>query len=186
MDTSKRCRYPGSGQVYFCQRFQNISPSFLQNWKMDSVPEVRIAGAVEKFIRVGSMARLDCTVISTTRLPDYIFWYHFGARLLENDHPRAKIIVTKRGGEGSEMNITSSLIIHNAKVSDEGNYTCLPSNLHSVTAILHVLDDEHPAAMQTGAAMLTRPPRYGTFLSVLLIFFLIHPFDNSPFNMHLP
>ncbi|XP_068201174.1 uncharacterized protein [Palaemon carinicauda] len=151
------------------------------------VPQVEVIGDVDKYVRKGSTARLECTVSSTVQLPDYIFWYHAGERLLEYDHPRAKISVSRRGGQGSEMSITSTLVITKAQPSDDGNYTCLPSNLHSASTILHVLNDEHPAAMQTGAAMLTDPPSvWGIILIVLLAFIFVHGQQNIAVSSYVP
>ncbi|XP_068201186.1 leucine-rich repeats and immunoglobulin-like domains protein 2 [Palaemon carinicauda] len=148
------------------------------------VPQVEIVGEVDKYIRKGSTTRLECKVSSTVQLPDYIFWYHSGERLLEYDNPRVKFSVSRRGGQGSEMSITSLLIISNTQPADEGNYTCLPSNLHSATNNLHVLNvsDEHPAAMQTGAAMLTDPPStWGMMMVVLIAFIFVQVHHN--FNL---
>ncbi|XP_064101242.1 hemicentin-2-like [Macrobrachium nipponense] len=146
------------------------------------VPQVEIVGEVDKYVRKGSTTRLECTVSSTVQLPDYIFWYHSGERLLEYDNPRVKFSVSRRGGQGSEMSITSLLIISNTQPEDEGNYTCLPSNLHSATTNLHVLNDEHPAAMQTGAAMLTDPPStWGMMMVVLIAFIFVQAHQN--FNL---
>ncbi|XP_066983170.1 transmembrane and immunoglobulin domain-containing protein 1-like [Macrobrachium rosenbergii] len=151
------------------------------------VPQVEVIGDVDKYVRKGSTARLECTVSSTVQLPDYIFWYHSGERLLEYDHPRAKISVSRRGGQGSEMSITSTLVITKARPSDDGNYTCLPSNLHSASTILHVLNDEHPAAMQTGAAMLTNPPSvWGIILIVLLAFIFVQGQQNVVLSSYVP
>ncbi|XP_042865825.1 fibroblast growth factor receptor-like 1 [Penaeus japonicus] len=163
--------------TYECQISTEPKMSMLVHLNV-IVPQVEITGAVDKYVRSGSTARLECKVSSTVQLPDYIFWYHSGSRLLEYDHPRVKITVARRGGQGSEMSITSTLVLTDARPSDAGNYTCLPSNLHNATTILHVLNDEHPAAMQTGAAMLTDPPNIWGILLVValaLLFVQAHP-----------
>lgn len=163
--------------TYECQISTEPKMSMLVHLNV-IVPQVEITGAVDKYVRRGSTARLECKVSSTVQLPDYIFWYHSGSRLLEYDHPRVKITVARRGGQGSEMSITSTLVLTDARLSDAGNYTCLPSNLHNATTVLHVLNDEHPAAMQTGAAMLTDPPNIWGILLVValaLLFVQAHP-----------
>ncbi|KAK4294305.1 hypothetical protein Pmani_033058 [Petrolisthes manimaculis] len=114
------------------------------------VPQVEVVGAEDKYVQLGSTARLQCKVSSMVQLPDYIFWYHREYRLLDMDHGRINISQARRGGEGSEMSVTSTLTITDARVTDGGNYTCLPSNLHPATARLHVITDEHPEAMHTG------------------------------------
>ncbi|XP_076057074.1 limbic system-associated membrane protein-like [Oratosquilla oratoria] len=114
------------------------------------VPVVQIVGGEEKFVRRGSTAKLECQVSSTNQLPDFIFWYHGDRRVLQAEHPRLSIREWRRGGEGSEMSMTSMVTISRVRPDDAGNYTCSPSNLHSFTTSLHVLKDEHPAAVQSG------------------------------------
>ncbi|KAK3856307.1 hypothetical protein Pcinc_037363 [Petrolisthes cinctipes] len=82
-------------------------------------------GSRGKYVQLGSKARLQCTVSSTVQLPDYIFWYHRDHRLLDFHQPRLNISLARRGGQGSEMSVTSTLTITNARVADGGNYTCL-------------------------------------------------------------
>ncbi|CAM1311224.1 Uncharacterised protein r2_g2160 [Pycnogonum litorale] len=42
----------------------------------------------------------------------------------------------------------SILTIRNSKASDSGNYTCKPSNTEKGVTRVHILNGEHPAAMQ--------------------------------------
>ncbi|XP_069180514.1 fibroblast growth factor receptor 1-like isoform X2 [Procambarus clarkii] len=160
--------------TYECQISTEPKMSMLVHLNV-IVPQVEVSGAADKYVRSGSTARLECKVSSTVQLPDYIFWYHSGERLLEYDNPRVKFTVSRRGGQGSEMSVTSTLVISNAKSADAGNYTCLPSNLHPATTLLHVLNDEHPAAMHTGRAMTTEPPpAWGVILAVVLCIVMVH------------
>lgn len=108
-----------------------------------SVPQVEVVGDTEKYVRRGSTARLECRVSSTVQLPDYIFWYHSGKRLLEHENARLAISATRAGDDinkSGEMSVTSVLVILHARLIDAGNYTCLPSNLPNSTLRLHVLD----------------------------------------------
>ncbi|XP_045619227.2 junctional adhesion molecule-like isoform X2 [Procambarus clarkii] len=160
--------------TYECQISTEPKMSMLVHLNV-IVPQVEVSGAVDKYVRSGSTARLECKVSSTVQLPDYIFWYHSGERLLEYNNPRVKFTVSRRGGQGSEMSVTSTLVISNAKSADAGNYTCLPSNLHPATTLLHVLNDEHPAAMHTGGATTTEPPpAWGVLLALLLSIVMVH------------
>ncbi|KAK4324491.1 hypothetical protein Pmani_004872 [Petrolisthes manimaculis] len=137
------------------------------------VPKVEVVGAEEKYVQLGSKARLQCTVSSTVQLPDYIFWYHRDHRLLDFHQPRLNISLARRGGQGSEMSVTSTLTITNARVADGGNYTCLPSNLHPATALLHVITDKHPEAMHTGTGRVAPPSLPAWVLLLLLLLMLL-------------
>ncbi|XP_069180524.1 inactive tyrosine-protein kinase 7-like isoform X2 [Procambarus clarkii] len=177
--------------TYECQISTEPKMSLLVHLNV-IVPQVEVSGAADKYVRSGSTARLECKVSSAVQLPDYIFWYHSGERLLEYDNPRVKFRVSRRGGQGSEMSVTSTLVISSARPSDAGNYTCLPSNLHPATTLLHVLNDEHPAAMHTGGAKTTEPPpSWGVLLVVVLSILMVHAYpltahacDGAPF--HIP
>ena len=56
---------------------------------------------------------------------------------------RVRIHSSRRGGEGSEMVVTSRLSISDVTPGDAGNYSCLPSNLHGALNVLHVVTGEH-------------------------------------------
>lgn len=110
-----------------------------------SVPQVEVVGDAEKYVRSDSTARLECRVSSTVQLPDYIFWYHSGKRLLEYQNPRMSISVSRADvNKSGQMSVTSVLVLHHATIKDAGNYTCLPSNLPNATIQLHVLDGKFP------------------------------------------
>ena len=100
-------------------------------------------GGSEKHVKIGSTARLECKVSSAVQLPDYIFWYHMGERVLEYENPRIKINVARVGEQEGEMSLTSTLLIHSAKLQDAGNYSCIPSNLDGAFATLHILDGKY-------------------------------------------
>lgn len=44
----------------------------------------------------------------------------------------------------------SVLLIQKARPSDSGNYQCNPSNARAANVTVHVLNGEHPEAMQHG------------------------------------
>lgn len=66
----------------------------------------------------------------TTSSPRFVFWYH-NDRMVNYDSEHG---VTVRTTKGKKTH--SKLSIHNAKVSDSGNYTCSPSS--SVPASIQV------------------------------------------------
>ncbi|XP_018017578.2 zwei Ig domain protein zig-8 [Hyalella azteca] len=157
--------------VYECQI--STEPKMALRFRLNViVPQVEITGEAEKYVRKGSTAKLECRVSSTVELPDYIFWYRAGQRLLEYDEPRMSISVSRASGDkdkSGEMSVTSVLVIFRAHLEDAGNYTCLPSNLPNSTIRLHVLDGEHPAAMQTGSASVLPLQPSSLLLATILV-----------------
>jgi len=89
------------------------------------------------YVKTGSTVAIRCVIKQSLEGPFYVFWYHEGDRVL--NYQLGKIdIQTKR----IEQDTVSSLVIHNARREDSGNYTCSPSNLDSASVQLHVLNGE--------------------------------------------
>ncbi|KOC69551.1 Titin [Habropoda laboriosa] len=109
------------------------------------VPKIEIIGDRDMYVKTGSTVAIRCVIKQSLEGPFYVFWYHEGDRVL--DYQLNKIdIQTKRIDDET----VSSLVIHKARREDSGNYTCSPSSLHSASVQLHVLNGEHPAAIQRG------------------------------------
>uniref|UniRef100_A0A1B6ED63 Ig-like domain-containing protein n=1 Tax=Clastoptera arizonana TaxID=38151 RepID=A0A1B6ED63_9HEMI len=110
------------------------------------VPKIEILGETDIYVKSGSTVQLKCVITQSLEEPAYIFWYHDGRRVLDYDR-RLKDIRSERVGSDTTV---GTLIIFEARRDDSGNYTCSPSNLDSASVLLHVLNGEHPAAMQRG------------------------------------
>lgn len=110
------------------------------------VPKIEILGESDVYVKTDSPVSLKCVITQSLEEPAYIFWYHDGERVLNYD-PRSLDIKMERIGTDTTV---GSLIIYQARPDDSGNYTCSPSNLDSASVLLHVLNGEHPAAMQRG------------------------------------
>ncbi|XP_045126286.1 zwei Ig domain protein zig-8-like isoform X1 [Portunus trituberculatus] len=115
-------------------------------------PRGEILGSPDLYVQKGSMINLTCVLHDLPEPPRYVRWYH------SNKHHSNKNISysSSRGGvslivEKGPTTI-SHLLITSARVEDKGVYTCAPSNLNSTSVTLHVLNGEHPAAMQTNSA----------------------------------
>ncbi|XP_043673404.1 neurotrimin-like [Vespula pensylvanica] len=109
------------------------------------VPKIEILGDRDMYVKTGSTVAIRCMIKQSLEGPFYVFWYHEGDRVL--NYQQGKIdIQTKR----IDHDTVSSLVIRNARREDSGNYTCSPSNLDSASVQLHVLNGEHPAAIQRG------------------------------------
>lgn len=103
-----------------------------------AVPKIEILGDRDMYVKTGSTVAIRCVIKQSLEGPFYVFWYHEGDRVL--NYQLNKIdIQTKR----IDLDTVSSLVIHNAKLGDSGNYTCSPSNLDSASVQLHVLNGKY-------------------------------------------
>lgn len=101
------------------------------------MPKIEILGDRDMYVKTGSTVAIRCVIKQSLEGPFYVFWYHEGDRVL--NYQLGKIdIQTKR----IDQDTVSSLVIHNARREDSGNYTCSPSNLDSASVQLHVLNGE--------------------------------------------
>ncbi|XP_060516024.1 hemicentin-2-like isoform X2 [Cylas formicarius] len=110
------------------------------------VPKIEILGESDIFVKTGSTVQLKCVITQSLEEPAYIFWYHDGNRVLKYEENAIDIKIER---EATQTTV-STLVIYNTRSEDSGNYTCSPSNLDSASVLLHVLNGEHPAAMQRG------------------------------------
>ncbi|KAF3420578.1 hypothetical protein E2986_11910 [Frieseomelitta varia] len=153
------------------------------------VPKIEIIGDRDMYVKTGSTVAIRCVIKQSLEGPFYVFWYHEGDRVL--DYQLNKIdIQTKR----IDHDTVSSLIIHKAKREDSGNYTCSPSSLDSASVQLHVLNGEHPAAIQRGissapggcptlwwlAGVVTLYSSHGSRLFVLVLLILMVLYSKNP------
>ncbi|CAG5100263.1 Similar to zig-8: Zwei Ig domain protein zig-8 (Caenorhabditis elegans) [Cotesia congregata] len=119
------------------------------------VPKIEIMGDQERHVKTGSTVTLRCVIKQSVEPPSYVFWYHGENRVLED--PRGKWSINTADKEKEKdkdkdkvVGFESILTIHDAGLEDSGNYTCSPSQLDKASIHLHVLNGEHPAAIQRG------------------------------------
>ncbi|XP_043236392.1 protein sidekick-1-like isoform X3 [Amphibalanus amphitrite] len=113
----------------------------------------KIIGASDRYVQLNSNIQLRCELRVLADPPVTLGWSK-GSAAVDVSSPRAGLsIQTERGGHGT----TSFLVIARARQRDSGTYTCQPSEGQSATVRVHVLDDDHPAAMQTAGGGRLRP-----------------------------
>ncbi|KAI9563979.1 hypothetical protein GHT06_007717 [Daphnia sinensis] len=141
---------PRDEGIYECQ--VSIHPPRIYTVRLIvAVPSVEMVddhGRVieEKIYKTGSTIELKCVVSKVPGPTANIMWRH-GLRILNYD--------TSRGGISVKTDLlpygaVSRLYIANASQRDAGNYTCNISESSWTTVVVHILNGEHPAAMQHG------------------------------------
>ncbi|KAK4885558.1 hypothetical protein RN001_001829 [Aquatica leii] len=163
-DWTLQIRYPqrrDSG-VYECQ--VGTTPPIGIPMHLSVVePVTTLLGGPEMYINKGSTMNLTCIVRHSPEPPPTISWTH-NSQEINYDSPRGGVsVITEKG------DITVSyLLVQRARSSDSGKYTCSPSNANPKTLIVHVLNGEHPAAMQHGGQLRLEYPLSAWFLSVFV------------------
>ncbi|XP_055389071.1 zwei Ig domain protein zig-8-like [Condylostylus longicornis] len=123
---------PDPRDVYSQPRFYDVKAA-----------RAKILGSTEVFVKKDSTISLGCTVNIHA---NSVLWYH-------NDH--VVDFNSIRGGisletEKTDSGTTSRLLLTRASLKDSGNYSCVPTMAIPASVQVHVLNGEHPAAMQTG------------------------------------
>ncbi|KAF0291446.1 Zwei Ig domain protein zig-8 [Amphibalanus amphitrite] len=130
---------------YFCQI--STSPPVSHQIYLNVVePQVEIVGAPELYINRGSDATLTCIIRGAHKAPENVRWTH-DSKLVQYDLSRAGVRI-RTYQEGN--NTISKFLIERAMPSDSGEYFCDPDGLQQVKVTVHILNGDHPAAMQTG------------------------------------
>ncbi|KAL0128915.1 hypothetical protein PUN28_003941 [Cardiocondyla obscurior] len=145
-DWTLRIRYPqrkDSG-IYECQ-ISTTPPIGHPVYLTIVEPVTIIVGAPDLFVNKGSTINLTCVVKFAPEPPPTMTWSH-NSEVINFDSPRGGIsLVTEKGPE-----TTSRLMIQKAVPSDSGIYRCEPSNANPSSIKVHVVNEEHPAAMHHG------------------------------------
>ncbi|XP_042881817.1 zwei Ig domain protein zig-8-like [Penaeus japonicus] len=127
-------------------------------------PRGEILGAPDLFVQKASMINLTCILHDLPEPPSYVLWYH------SNQYHSLRNISYSSSRGGISMIIEkgpttiSYLLIREARDTDSGIYTCVPSNHNATSVTLHVLNGEHPAAIHTNSSLSSSAGRQGTVL----------------------
>lgn len=108
--------------------------------------QAKILGPEEVYVKKGSTISLTCIVNAQDIAPSNVTWWHAGF-IIDFDSPRGGVSLETEKAKGGT---TSKLLITRASLNDSGNYTCVSSKAAPASVIVHVLNGEHPAAMQHG------------------------------------
>ncbi|XP_046678213.1 uncharacterized protein LOC124366048 isoform X2 [Homalodisca vitripennis] len=157
--------------TYECQ--VSTEPKISQAFKLNVVvSKAKIIGNPELYIKSGSDINLTCVVLQTPDPPSFIYWYR-GAHVVNYSQRGGISVVTEK------QTRTSRLLIARALPADSGNYTCSPSSSDSASVLVHVLNGEHPAAMQHGNSSSSAVTRLLPTLLLALCHLLQYMGDSS-------
>lgn len=143
-DWSLQIKYPqlkDSG-IYECQVSTTPPVGYTMVFSVVE-PITTIPGGPELYIDVGSTVNLTCIVKHLPDPPTSVHWTHNNEEI-NYDSPRGGVSVITEKGDIT----TSYLLIQRATIADSGTYTCLPSNANPKSVTVHILQGEHPAAVQ--------------------------------------
>lgn len=153
---------PRDSGIYECQ--VNTEPKISMAFQLSVLvtpPHAKavITGPPDLHFKVGSSIILTCIVkqpLISTKLAGQIHWYRGEGMLTPfNNHPNEVFAnLSQRIAMESQLGDTlkSRLRISNAQTLDTGNYTCSPTTASSASVMVHVINDENPAAMQKSQA----------------------------------
>ncbi|GBP83045.1 hypothetical protein EVAR_52790_1 [Eumeta japonica] len=121
--------------------------------------KAHILGPADLYVKTGSSLSLTCVLSQGPHDLGTIFWYK-GSTIIEykelednelTEEPRLKLKT-----EWTEQ-LTSKLTISPLLPMDSGNYSCVPTMAEPASVNVHVINGEHPAAMQHGNANTASP-----------------------------
>uniref|UniRef100_A0A182FS51 Ig-like domain-containing protein n=1 Tax=Anopheles albimanus TaxID=7167 RepID=A0A182FS51_ANOAL len=113
---------------------------------LSTAARAKIIGSQEVHVKKGSTISLSCVVNVHA---SSISWFH-GSSIVDFDSARGGISLETEKTEGGT---SSRLMLTRATLRDSGNYTCVPTGAISASVQVHVLNGEHPAAMQTSSGV---------------------------------
>lgn len=132
---------PSDTGVYECQI--NTEPKQMRSINLEvTSAKANIIGEADIYVKFGSTISLTCVINVHV---SQVIWYH-NMNQIDFDSTRGGISLET---EKTEYGTSSRLMLTRAKQHDNGNYTCAPLGVLADSICVHVLNGEHPAAMQT-------------------------------------
>ncbi|KAF6217230.1 hypothetical protein GE061_001584 [Apolygus lucorum] len=145
--------------IYECQVTKHPPISIILELKVVEA-RAEILGPPEKFVKLGSSVELLCEIQESPEPPEFVFWYH-NERMVNYDKNRGLNITFDLANKKSSLRIIKATRDHS------GNYSCVAGNAYPASAFVHILNEENPAAMQTGSSQREKA-RLATFLTQIL------------------
>ncbi|KAJ6649548.1 Zwei Ig domain protein zig-8 [Pseudolycoriella hygida] len=168
------------GGVYECQ--VNVEPKLSMAFRLNVVEaKATIQGPSDYYVKIGSSINLVCAVSQGPHELGSIYWYKGSLHLDPKNtrHPNEATYEQPNrvyiDNEWTDV-LRSRLRIVDAKLSDSGNYSCMPTTAEGHSVMVHVINGEHPAAMQRGCASNIEFPILVSICSLLIA--TLHSIDS--------
>ncbi|KAG7210549.1 hypothetical protein KM043_012069 [Ampulex compressa] len=131
----------------------------------------RISGPADIYVKTGSLLTLTCLMSQGPHDLGTVAWYRGSQPVVTSPRSENDIDSEPRITVETEWSdaLTSRLRITHAKPSDSGNYSCVPTVAEKASVNVHVINGEHPAAMQHGNTA-AGTPTSKTVLAMLAFF----------------
>lgn len=105
-------------------------------------------------VKQGNAINLTCVISQSADQLQFVFWYRDNRMINYDMNERGKIVMSKGSSQKQQQQqqqphsdiITSNLQIFSSKLSDSGNYTCLPSGARPVSIYVHVLEGKYSSS----------------------------------------
>lgn len=106
--------------------------------------KARILGPAELYVKSGSAVSVTCIISQGPHDLGSVSWYR--------DMDMLHVLTERRMRIDTDWTdaLTSRLRISGATPADSGNYSCVPTVAAPASVNVHVINGEHPAAMQHG------------------------------------
>ncbi|XP_011062236.1 PREDICTED: lachesin [Acromyrmex echinatior] len=137
--------------VYECQ--VSTEPKMSLNYSLNVVEaRARILGQADIYVKTGSLLTLTCVMSQGPHDLGTVAWYRGSQAVVTSTRSENDIETEPRITVETEWSdaLTSKLRITHAKLVDSGNYSCVPTVAEGASVNVHVINGEHPAAMQHG------------------------------------
>jgi hypothetical protein len=100
--------------------------------------KARILGQADLHVKTGSTISLSCVISQGPHDLGTVFWYH-GPTIIDYDSSRGGVKIETEWTE----ELTSRLRITNARITDSGNYTCIPTIAAPASVMVHVINGQY-------------------------------------------
>ncbi|XP_044008539.1 zwei Ig domain protein zig-8-like [Aphidius gifuensis] len=155
--------------IYECQ--VSTEPKMSLNYTLNVVESrARIQGPSDIYLKTGSLLVLTCVMSQGPHDLGTVAWYRDNQAVVTSPRNENDIDAEPRITVETEWSdaLTSRLRITYAKTSDSGNYSCVPTVAQRSSVNVHIINGEHPAAMQHGNTAVGAPTP-GAYLLLVLI-----------------